>query len=153
MANLDTIQYIFALFIYLRLYMIDMIDFYYTKLLLWLPSCMFGDPILHINQSSYNSDDDATSFDIFVARLCFVMSNRSHVLMHGLKIRPFIDKSGRLCVWHIKKYFPDIEVVDLYYIKIDDDIIPDPKYFICSIDVNKRFDTISEKSCRFGMEF
>jgi hypothetical protein len=153
MAQLDTIQYIFAMITYSTLCLADIIDFYYKMMILWLPSYLFGDPIMRIHQLPDNSDDELDSFDIFVLRLCFVMSDQSHVAMHGLKLRPFIDASGRFCVWHIKKYFPDVVMVDLDYIKIKDAIIPDPKNIKCSIDVNKRFDTINNKSCRFGMAF
>ena len=87
-------KYIQTVLIYLKLWMFDTIDYYHTYMILSLPSFMFDQPFIHIqqiNDSDSDSDGDSESsnqisnisFDIFVSRFILIMYDGSYVSMHG----------------------------------------------------------------------
>jgi len=158
-------KYIQTVLIYLKLWMFDTIDYYHTYMILSLPSFMFDQPFIHIqqiNDSDSDSDGDSESsnqisnisFDIFVSRFILIMYDGSYVSMHGHQMCPFIDDNGHLCIWNIQRYFPDLKTISLNYMKsnVSNDF-NNQKLISRIIDVKNRFDVLHLSSCRFGLVF
>lgn len=151
---------------YCKLWVFDMIDYYYAFLILSLPAFLFGPPIIKISQSEYSSDSEdelsISEYEVFITQLVFIMkSNESMTTrnLNGLQIRPLIDEKGRFFVGHIQRYYPNLDTIILSYVKFPaiqsgHSFLPEePVKQTKVIDVVKRYDIRNKKSLKMGITF
>lgn len=151
-----------AIIIYAKLWMLDMIDYYFKLFTLCMPTCVFGNPIIKIMQSQQTtSDADSDSEDnlltecnVYIAQIILIFDASSNKMktreLHGGQLRPFVDKYGKFYIGEIEKYFNNLNTIYIRYIK---DNGSNEKSSKMIIDVKKRYDNYNSKSCRLGVVF
>ncbi len=170
-ADITTVQYAMLTLLYFRIWLGDLIDYYHTLLLLYLPAYMFNHPIIHIKQRVYkniNSSSDSDSsdssdvyeeieFEVFISKLEFELNHdnaeTSMICLNGRQLLPFIDDMGKFHISHIQKFIPNLTKINIDYIKCakyDQKIMYDVSRII---DVHKKIDTLNNQSCRLGVVF
>ncbi len=158
--------------LYAKLWIMDMVEHYCTKLMLFLPSSMFGVPILRIKQFKSNdgnmdSDENSDSeeqeeleFDVFINNLSLEYIRNGKMCkkqLHGLQLAPFVDNKGKFFIHNIQKYYPTLRRINLHYtkFKIDNNECIDNKKIcynvIRTIDADSKMDIVNNQSCKFGI--
>lgn len=170
-------EYIKLVFTYLNVWILDKLEYYYIYMILALPACLFGAPIINIQQrvSSHSKDlDDANSesddegeikqYDVFICQLIFVFKSTSKInirVLNGAQLRPLVDKKGMFFIGHIQRYYPQLDTIIIKYLKfpcassnagclIQTDL---PQSITRVLDVEKRYDVRNGKSCKLGIMF
>ena len=168
-------EYLYLVFLYVRLCILDFIDFYYKYLILSLPAHMFGAPVIKISQV-YNPEGDSSDDDVvdemreyclFISQLLFVFKTNevpptmTTRVLSGLQINPLLDDKGRFFISHIQRYYPTLDTIVIQYTKIpaidslefsEESVEIDPSCkHVKVIDVTKRYDIRNDKSCKFGV--
>lgn len=168
-------EYLYLVFLYVKLCVFDFIDFYYKYLILSLPAHMFGAPVIKIRQV-YNPDGESSDDDVvdemreyclFISQLLFVFKTNevpptmTTRVLSGLQINPLLDDKGRFFISHIQRYYPTLDTIVIQYTKIpaidslefsEESVEIDPSCkHVKVIDVTKRYDIRNYKSCKFGV--
>lgn len=175
---MNALTQIYAVVLYLKLWIEDMIDYYHSYLILTLPSHMFGTPIFRTKSIEPESDSDSDSdtvssptesviSEIFIKRACLIhYDNNDHAYnteLHGNQLRHFMDEYGKFYIGHIEKYYPNLDTIILSYLKSpvsdvrnlncdeSDYEEEDPRLITRIIDVKKRYDVRNLQSCKMGV--
>lgn len=164
---MNTSLQIYAALVYVKLWIEDTIDYYYSYLILSLPVYMFGIPIFTIKSarsdfsSDSNSDSDAdqktecTISEVLITRVCLIhYDNKKRAYnteLHGNQLRHFVDEYGKFFIGHIDKYYSNLDTIILSYVKIQssDD---EARLITRIIDVKKRYDVRNLQSCKMGVK-
>jgi hypothetical protein len=158
---------VFAVFVYIKLWMLDMIEYYLIYLLLHLPAFVFGPPTLLMQQpdpsiaEAEDSDDEEVAlvdYTVYIAQLAFVFKTDAtpqmkHITMHGAQLRMLVDTKGRLLLPRLSLYYPSLDTVIIRYCKYPSDGSKESPTLVKVLDVAKRYDIRNGVSCKMGVVF
>lgn len=164
------IEYLYLVFSYFRIWLHDIIDYYYAFLILSLPAYMFGAPIIKILESDYSdseSEETDDGYDVFVKQFILVFRNGDeyyHRELNGCQLVPLLDKKNRWFVSDINQYYDNLDTIVLKYIKFksdtydieydtDDENNDYSEAITKIIDVERKYDIKNMKSCKMGIVF
>ncbi len=158
------LQYAWLVFLYIKLWIEDMVDYYHTLLILLLPSHLFDQPIIHITQKVHSNDNsdsedsecaEEIAFDVFISKLELELEDHGEKQLrslHGLQLTPFIDEMGKFYISNIETYFPTLTKINLNYIKYERYNNLKIMYDVTRvIDTKKKMDIHNNQSCRLGV--
>lgn len=164
--------YTLGFIVYMKLWLMDMIDYYFAYLILSLPTYVFGPPIIRVRQllpddskDDDSSDDDCLiqmiSYDIFISQLIFIFETNempptmTHRFMHGAQLAPLTDQHGRFFLPRLGQYYPQLDTIIIKYAKTPVNNVSGMESQMLEkvLDVKKRFDIRNGKSCKMGVIF
>jgi hypothetical protein len=168
MKPIITRQNIFLVYSYIKLWIQDLFDYYFIYLILSLPTYLFNTPIIKLEQNKLidSSDEENDSennstkqFYVFISDLEFVfkINDEPPIMdrrkMHGSQLRPLIDERGRFFIGHIHRYYPNLDTINIRYLKIQTNNQPfsNVEEITKVLDVKKRYDIRNNVNCKFGV--
>lgn len=169
MAKLTTYQEAIAVIIYLKLWLQDVIQHYYVRMILLLPKYMFGSPILRIQKFVDSSDEEThtdneiypivETYDLYVFQCMLVFKpdaegNVCHQTLHGSQLYPIVNATGCFHIAHLIKFYPNLDLILLKYVKV----LVGKKISAASehtkvITVDNKLDIYNKQSCKLGVVF
>lgn len=170
MADLGSsyFSYFYLVFTYAKLWVEDKIEYYYTFLILSLPSYLFGPPVITIKQENYvdssdsgSDEDNLIEYDVFISQLVLVFYDKKSVAtyrtLNGAQLKPIVDHKGRFFVNSISQFYPTLDTIIIQYAKFEkketDTKNENATTLTKVIDVAKRYDVRNHASCKMGVIF
>lgn len=146
---------------YAYLWCLDNIDYYHAMLIFYLPSYMFGAPIITIDQpidseSDSDNESETTKVQVFIKRLLVVFKDSEGRMscrkLHGAQLAPIIV-GDRFYIGRLQSFFPTLDTLLITYVKMPADESEPSPMITKIIDVERRYDMSNHRSCRFGVAF